>query len=94
MCFAKRDRLNLEGQIRTDKGEVRKSEGLTNTQYFWRGIRLVRTETPLFLVAILFLLLANGASLIAPTVQGSILDAVVTSNRPKFELWVELYVLV
>jgi len=91
-CYAKRNKGNVEGQIRTDKG-VKVEECLSSTSYFWRGVSLVQSEKHLFALAMLFLLLANGASLLAPTIQGSILDAVVTSNHNKFEEWVKLYIL-
>ena len=40
-----------------------------------------------------FLLGGNAASLLMPTVQGTVLDAVVTQNRQKFHQWIVIYIV-
>ena len=85
--------MSLEGQLRGDKG-VRTEEAMTSQKYFRRALSLAGTEWPLFALAMLCLCGNNGLSLLAPRIQGSILDSVVQSNLSRFNEWVRFYILV
>jgi hypothetical protein len=92
-CYSKKNKLSLEGQLRGDKG-LKYEAALTSDKYFWRAIKLVQGEWRLFAGALVCLLCANGLSLFAPSLQGSILDAVVHSSYGDFNKWVLIYLLV
>lgn len=92
-CYAKRNRLAMEGQIRGDKG-LREEKTLTNKSYFSRALSLIRSEWPLFAVAILCLIGNNGLGLISPNIQGSILDSVVQADVGRFDQAVRTYLFI
>lgn len=92
-CFAKRNRLAMEGQIRGDKG-LREEKIMTNSSYFSRALQLAGSEWVLFAVAILCLIGNNGLGLMSPHIQGNILDSVVQGARGRFEQAVRMYLFV
>lgn len=98
ICHSKKDSssssssFTLEGQIRGDKG-VRSSsiDTARGDQYFMRALKLVYGERRLFSIGLLLLLCSNGVSLFMPSIQGSVLNAVVDSDEGQFHLWVTIY---
>lgn len=58
-----------------------------------RALLLARSEWMVFGTGLLCLLIYNGISIISPTIQGSILNAVVSQNMDKFNYWVKLYLI-
>lgn len=93
ICYAKKDKFTLEGQLRGDKG-IRKEDNLSNNKYFWRAIALAKTEWKIFSVAMASLLSFNSINLWTPMIQGNILNSVVQDNSNKFNYWVKVYLFV
>ena len=93
LCFNKRDKMSLEGQLRGDKG-IRNDNDLTGKKYFYKALKLVREEYRIFSMAIAAMLCLNAASLLMPSIQGNILNAVVDENHEKFDYYVKAYLLV
>ena len=98
VCFTclkraqKKGTASLEGQIRGDKGVAGGGDGSSSKSYLPKMIALLKTEKSLFACGMTFLIAGNLASLLTPTVQGSILDAVFTNNDEKFKHWILVYV--
>lgn len=67
MCLncAKKNENNVEGMIRTDKGVLAEKE-ISNWMYIKLGIKMAKPHSALLLVAVLFLFLTTGISLILP----------------------------
>ena len=102
VCYSKKDSsssasaFTLEGQLRGDKGirSAAAGEDLSKgDKYFFRALRLVYEERYLFSVGMLFLLASNGVSLFMPSIQGSVLNAVVGGDTSSFHYWVFLYLM-
>jgi hypothetical protein len=93
ICYSKRNKFTLEGQLRGDKG-VRRESQLTGDKYFMRSLSLIRSEWVIFSFAIMALLSYNLISLMMPKVQGSILNSVVQDNHDKFYFWIKLYLII
>ena len=72
-CFARKDARTAEGVLRGDKG-VRVEENVSTLGYFRRAVALARREWLLFAGSMLMLLLNNLSQLVAPNLQGRILD--------------------
>lgn len=92
ICYAKRNKFTLEGQLRGDKG-VRQETQLTGDKYFMRALSLIRGEWFIFSMAMMCLCINNGINLMMPKIQGSILNAVVQDKHSTFTYWVEIYLI-
>ena len=77
-CFNKKDKATGEGVMRGDQG-VRDVLDVGRWDYFKRGIRLILPHLPLFLFALLCLVLQSVASLVLPKFQGNIFDHVISA---------------
>lgn len=62
-------------------------------KYFLRALLLVKAEWKVFAAGLLCLSIYNGISLAMPTVQGSILNAVVSQNHGRFIYWIKWYLI-
>jgi hypothetical protein len=91
-CFARRDKLTFECQIRGDKG-VRPEASLSIGEYFMRAVGLAKSEWKALTVAVLSLCAFTGFSLWTPTLQGSILNAVVDLDKSNFYASMKLYLM-
>lgn len=90
----KKEASTQEGALRSDKGS-RQDEGEEKEKkksYMPKVLALLKTERLLFSIGMAFLLVGNLTSLLTPTVQGSILDAVFSNNEGKFKHWIFIYV--
>ena len=79
-CFNKKDKATGEGVMRGDQG-VRNVLEVGRMDYLMRGARLIWPHLPLFLFALLCLLLQSLASLVLPNFQGQIFDHVISANH-------------
>lgn len=79
-CFNKKDKATGEGVMRGDQG-VRDVLEIGRMDYLWRGARLIWPHLPLFLFALLCLLLQSCASLVLPNFQGQIFDHIIEANH-------------
>ena len=98
-CFAKRDSLTLEGQLRGDKGvKVDKSTGdgdnSAQEKYFYRALLLVRSEWKMFAMASACLVVGQLLALWSPSYQGKILDSVVHADTSTFNHVVVMYLAI
>jgi hypothetical protein len=91
ICYSKKDAHTLEGQLRGDKGVRTDEHVMTQWDYIKKAWSLVAEEWMLFSVAILSLCVYNGINLWTPNMQGTILNTVVESDLPKFNLWIRIY---
>ena len=78
VCFARKNKVRGEGVIRGDKG-VKEEVEVTSWQYLLRALKLARPHCGLILLALVCLLVNAASQLLAPNVQGSILDDVVNA---------------
>ena len=83
ICFRKGNKKTSEGLLRGDKGVVEEQQ-VSTTGYFWRALLLTKRFFHVVIVAFLCLLLNQGARLLLPRFQGSILDHVIHSDREGF----------
>ena len=79
-CFNKKDKATGEGVKRGDKG-VRDVLEDGRMNYLMRGARLIAPHLPLFLFALLCLLMQSVASLVLPNFQGQIFDHIIQANH-------------
>ena len=79
-CFNKKDKATGEGVMRGDKG-VRDVLEVGRMDYLMRGARLIAPHLPLFLFALLCLLMQSVASLVLPNFQGQIFDHIIQANH-------------
>ena len=98
-CFAKRDSLTLEGQLRGDKGvkqDKTTGDGDNSAQekYFYRALLLVRSEWKMFTAAIACLVVGQLLALWSPSYQGKILDSVVHADTVTFNHVVLMYLAI
>ena len=77
-CFNKKDKATGEGVMRGDSG-VRDVLEVGRWDYLKRGISLIWPHLPLFLFALLCLILQSVASLVLPNFQGKIFDHVISA---------------
>ena len=79
-CFNKKDKATGEGVMRGDKG-VRDNKVVGRFEYLMRGMRLIRPQLWLFLLAIGCLLLQTVASLFLPWLQGQLFDHIIDARH-------------
>lgn len=94
-CVArKKTATSAEDQIRSDKQGVRETKKMTNTQYFFRALKLAKGEWKLFLFAFVFLVLTAFANLALPNTQGAIVNQIIENDRDEFKVHLKIYLCV
>eukprot|EP00667_Euglena_gracilis_P006497 EG_transcript_6552 len=91
-CFRKGNRSTSEGLLRGDKG-IHEEQQVGNVVYFLRAIKLTLPFFHIVLLAFGCLLINQGARLLLPKAQGSILDSVIQGDRSGFARDVQLYIV-
>ena len=91
-CFLKKNKSRGEGQLRGEKGAKDEKE-IKSSQYMMRALKLARPHWLKILIAFSCLLVTSGASVLAPSYQGKILDDVIRTDQSSFSHDIMFYIL-
>lgn len=91
-CFAKRDRSQVDGVLRGDKG-IKEVTEVKTSSYALRALKFSRPHWPYIVAAVVCLLANTGANLLLPNYNGDIMDCIIDQDRARFRHTITLFVI-